>query len=137
MTPRQTKTRQEQYAAFVRKTNETLWAFRYAQLSATYLPQEWKDVSLTQVPDKTRITLRVDADVARFFRKLGKGYQETMNDVLRSFMLARLTEAFGEAEDPYMMLEPDKGQARELETEVMLRRQLEELVQRRMGWSGL
>ncbi len=38
---------------------------------------------------KKQITLRVDPDVLAFFRKLGRGYQTTMNAVLRKYMEAR------------------------------------------------
>ncbi|MEJ6397247.1 BrnA antitoxin family protein [Yoonia sp. 208BN28-4] len=137
MPPKQTATYKAQYAELAQKTNETLLTFRYAQMRSTYLPEEWKDIALTPVPAKTRVTLRLDADVARFFRKLGKGYQETLNDVLRSFMLARLTEAFGEVEEPFMMLEADEGQALDIEAEKKLRRHLEEMVKRRLGWIGM
>jgi uncharacterized protein (DUF4415 family) len=40
--------------------------------------------------NKTPITLRVDADVARFFRAQGKGYQRLMNTVLRAYMEASI-----------------------------------------------
>ena len=42
------------------------------------------------VPAKTRLTLRVDADVVAFFRAMGRGHLTRMNAVLRTFMLARL-----------------------------------------------
>jgi uncharacterized protein (DUF4415 family) len=38
---------------------------------------------------KTQITLRVDPDVLTFFRKQGRGYQTTINAVLRKYMEAR------------------------------------------------
>lgn len=38
---------------------------------------------------KKQITLRVDPDVLTFFRKLGRGYQTTINAVLRKYMEAR------------------------------------------------
>jgi uncharacterized protein (DUF4415 family) len=38
---------------------------------------------------KKQITLRVDPDVLTFFRKHGRGYQTTMNAVLRKYMEAR------------------------------------------------
>ena len=67
---------------------ETLAGLRFGR----YLPEAWNEVLETPVPGRTRITLRVDQDVAKFFRALGPGYQRTMNRVLRVFMLARLTE---------------------------------------------
>jgi uncharacterized protein (DUF4415 family) len=38
---------------------------------------------------KKQITLRIDPDVLTFFRKHGRGYQTTMNAVLRKYMEAR------------------------------------------------
>ncbi len=50
-------------------------------------------------PGKERMTLRIDKDVARFFRATGQGFQVKMNDVLRAFMLAaRLRVLEGDVE---------------------------------------
>ncbi len=38
---------------------------------------------------KRQITLRIDPDVLKFFRRQGKGYQTVMNNVLRRYMEAR------------------------------------------------
>jgi uncharacterized protein (DUF4415 family) len=38
---------------------------------------------------KKQITLRLDPDVLKFFRKHGRGYQSTINAVLRKYMEAR------------------------------------------------
>ena len=38
---------------------------------------------------KLAVSLRLDADVLRFFRGFGAGYQTRINEVLRSFMDAR------------------------------------------------
>ena len=44
---------------------------------------------------KKQITLRIDPDVLTFFRKHGRGYQSTMNAVLRKYMEARKERAAG------------------------------------------
>jgi uncharacterized protein (DUF4415 family) len=44
---------------------------------------------------KKQITLRIDPDVLTFFRKHGRGYQSTMNAVLRKYMEARKERAKG------------------------------------------
>src|ERR1700719_178702 len=44
---------------------------------------------------KKQITLRIDPDVLTFFRKHGRGYQSTMNAVLRKYMEARKERATG------------------------------------------
>jgi uncharacterized protein (DUF4415 family) len=38
---------------------------------------------------KEQITLRLDPDVLKFFRKQGRGYQTTINAVLRKYMEAQ------------------------------------------------
>jgi uncharacterized protein (DUF4415 family) len=38
---------------------------------------------------KKQITLRIDPDVLTFFRKHGRGYQSTINAVLRKYMETR------------------------------------------------
>jgi uncharacterized protein (DUF4415 family) len=38
---------------------------------------------------KKQITLRIDPDVLQFFRQHGRGYQTTMNAVLRNYMEGR------------------------------------------------
>jgi uncharacterized protein (DUF4415 family) len=42
---------------------------------------------------KEQITLRLDPDVLKFFRKRGRGYQTTINAVLRKYMEAQSRRA--------------------------------------------
>ena len=42
---------------------------------------------------KKQITLRLDPDVLRFFRKQGKGYQSNINAILRKYMKAQKRQA--------------------------------------------
>jgi uncharacterized protein (DUF4415 family) len=42
---------------------------------------------------KKQVTLRLDPDVLSFFRKQGKGYQTTINAVLRSYVAERKRRA--------------------------------------------
>lgn len=42
---------------------------------------------------KKQITLRLDPDVLKFFRKHGRGYQTTINAVLRKYMEAQQRRA--------------------------------------------
>ena len=44
---------------------------------------------------KQQITLRLDPDVLKFFRKHGRGYQTTINAVLRRYMEARKERVSG------------------------------------------
>jgi len=51
-------------------------------------PEFFKNAILWPGP-KEQITLRIDPDVLKFFRKSGRGYQSTMNAVLRKYMEAQ------------------------------------------------
>ncbi len=42
--------------------------------------------------EKVKITLRVDASVARFYRAMGKGYQERMNRILATYAQMKIGE---------------------------------------------
>ena len=60
-------------------------------LSKRYLiPDEWKRLE-DKLPcaKRVKMTIRVDAETARFYRSMGTGYGARMNEVLRAWMLAR------------------------------------------------
>lgn len=46
---------------------------------------------------KLAVSLRLDADVLRFFRGFGSGYQTRINEVLKAFMHARSSSENGSA----------------------------------------
>ena len=51
------------------------------------IPDDWyMDAVLMRWPPKEQISIRIDEDVLKFFRKQGKGYQTKINAVLRAFM---------------------------------------------------
>jgi uncharacterized protein (DUF4415 family) len=48
----------------------------------------WEDATIV-IPDaKTKLTIRIDTDLYRWFTAQGPGYQTRMNAVLRSYMEA-------------------------------------------------
>lgn len=57
------------------------------------LPADWNalDYHHPLEPEKTRVTLRLDADMLRWFRKLGPGYQARINLILRIYWTALLS----------------------------------------------
>ncbi|RED11962.1 BrnA antitoxin family protein [Pontivivens insulae] len=91
--PERKQTREELRA----ETELVLWLseqtmeLKRAEMLREWVPADWADVerNVECRPARTRITLRVDADVARFFRKMGPGYQARMNAVLRTYYLSR------------------------------------------------
>jgi uncharacterized protein (DUF4415 family) len=56
---------------------------------------DWTQAELINPGRKTAVHLRVDADVLRFFKQQGKGYQTRINAVLRTWMLSRQHENTG------------------------------------------
>jgi uncharacterized protein (DUF4415 family) len=63
------------------------------------IPEDWHEIARrAPVPLKEKLTLRLDADVAAFFRTFGPGHLTRMNAVLRAFMLARQAEVVQGAE---------------------------------------
>ncbi|MBW4709418.1 BrnA antitoxin family protein [Roseobacter sp. YSTF-M11] len=57
------------------------------------LPRDWTGLEWDAPVGrpKTRITLRLDSDMVRWFRKLGPGYQARINRVLRIYWMALLS----------------------------------------------
>lgn len=56
-------------------------------------PGFWDNARLVLPEAKQQITLRLDADVIRFFKRTGKGYQSRMGAVLRSYVEAKRKRA--------------------------------------------
>lgn len=83
---RQREQRSEMIAAMERFE----WDMHDAVAREGRLPPEWREVWEGRSAVKERVTLRLDRDVVRFFRRMGDGYGPRMNAILRSFMLARL-----------------------------------------------
>lgn len=59
--------------------------------AAREAPAAWSliDGEAPPRPPKTKVTLRLDKDVADWFRAQGRGHQTRMNDVLRAFMVMK------------------------------------------------
>ncbi len=51
-------------------------------------PEDWDDLMVSVTPPKEPLYMRVDADVLAWYRDQGRGYQATINAVLRSYMQA-------------------------------------------------
>lgn len=56
------------------------------------LPDDWSGLDWWDPVDrhKTRVTLRLDTDMLRWFRKLGPGYQKRLNSILRIYWASML-----------------------------------------------
>ncbi len=87
------------------------------------LPRDWTGMEW-EAPvtrHKTRVTLRLDADMIRWFRKLGPGYGPRINRVLRIYWTALLAgQIKGFPEDD--TLPRLVGEARRMQAEIAERR---------------
>ena len=55
------------------------------------IPEEWHEIAqATPRSAGVKVNLRLEADVVKFFKSMGEGYGPRINDVLRSYMHARL-----------------------------------------------
>ncbi len=57
------------------------------------LPEDWHGLETSQPlrQVKERVTIRLDADMVRWFRRLGPGYGQRINRVLRLYWMALLS----------------------------------------------
>jgi uncharacterized protein (DUF4415 family) len=79
-----------------KKRSRTDWkridALRDEKIDYSDIPRQGADFFSTAIVwpgPKKQITLRLDPDVLAFFRRNGKGYQTTINAVLRKYVEAR------------------------------------------------
>ncbi|MFN5999205.1 MAG: BrnA antitoxin family protein [Paracoccaceae bacterium] len=63
------------------------------------IPEEWHEIAQkTPRADKVKVNLRLEADVVKFFKSMGPDYGPRINDVLKSYMHARLAGVIRGAE---------------------------------------
>ncbi len=67
------------------------WDLRHAVWDGRIVPEDWHGL-LAEEPagDKTRVTIRLDSDLVKFFRAYGSGWQSLLNSAVRAFVKARL-----------------------------------------------
>lgn len=72
------------------------------------VPRDWDKATRNApcTPQKRKMTIRLDAEVLDWFRGLGKGYQNRINQVLRAYMHAVISKHIEEKRDRDWMDEP-------------------------------
>lgn len=85
-----TKTQNEHFYYMADAMRRLEWDLHSTVFHHQRIPRDWHQIATQRESEKTRITLRVDRDVVKWFRSMGPGYQPRMNDVLRAFMHAKL-----------------------------------------------
>lgn len=72
------------------------------------IPSDWRDMLNRRGSGrKKKVTLWVEEDVVRFFKKQGNGYTTRMNDVLVAFMLSKLSGLINARDTTEEFLESD------------------------------
>jgi uncharacterized protein (DUF4415 family) len=87
---KRTKREERSYADLMRELHELESWNQDRKLKARMIPPDWRKLDRTAPcrPRKTRITAAFDAEVVKWYRGLGHGYQTRMNAVLRAYMHA-------------------------------------------------
>ena len=68
-------------------TDEERRAARARDPDAIELPEDWPERVIRGLPEpREEVALGLDADVLRWFRSLGAGYQDRINAALRAYM---------------------------------------------------
>ncbi|WP_224826596.1 BrnA antitoxin family protein [Cognatishimia sp. MH4019] len=71
------------------------------------LPDAWHEVATQPCHEKSKVTIRLDSDVVKFFRAMGPGYQTKMNRLLRAWMDGRLAKVIKGPDATDIVLRPD------------------------------
>lgn len=67
------------------------WDLRSTVMARMRIPDEWHQIAQEKgTAAKTRVTLRLDADVVAFFRSMGPDWQVRVNRLMAAWMHARL-----------------------------------------------
>ncbi|SOH92866.1 BrnA antitoxin of type II toxin-antitoxin system [Monaibacterium marinum] len=69
------------------------------------IPTEWRDIEgmFPCKPRGTKVTLRLDDDMVKFYRAMGTGWHARVNGILRAWMLARLAKVIeGDGDEDWL-----------------------------------
>lgn len=84
------------------------WDLHHTIEVTNRIPEEWHQIAQRRHPQPTeRVTVRLDRDVLKFFRSMGAGYGPRLNEVLRSYMHARLAGVIQGADTAEMFRKRD------------------------------
>ena len=90
------------YVALMIELDRQRRDFNAMKLCWDQMPKEWAriEAEVPVRPRKTKLTAAFDADMVRWFRSMGHGYQARMNRILRTYMLATVAKGDPPAEGP-------------------------------------
>ncbi|SFE33428.1 BrnA antitoxin family protein [Roseivivax sediminis] len=79
-------------------------------LAGRRVPREWHTISRDRDHrdgKSVKVTIRLDADVVKFFKGIGPGYQPRINKVLRAFMHLKLAHILDGPDCTDVVMRPD------------------------------
>ena len=96
---RQTPKQRAQYTYLMDVMQRLEWDLHNAIEATDRIPAEWHEIAARRpVLPKVKVNLLLEADVVKFFKSMGAGYGPRINDVLKSYMYARLAGVIKGAE---------------------------------------
>ncbi len=105
LTPKQTA----HYTYMMDVMRRLEWDLHHRIEETGRIPPEWHEIAQARpTAARTRVTLALEADVVKFFRSMGPGYGPRINDVLKSWMHARLAGVIRGAETINLFRERDE-----------------------------
>lgn len=84
------------------------WDKHHAIMIEGRVPLAWEEVWESRCQQRTRVTIRLDNDVLKFFRAMNGQYGQKINDVLRIFVHAQLAGFFEAHEAPEALVPPTR-----------------------------
>ncbi len=91
--PRPAKVKSEHFNYFIDVMRQLQWDLQQEVIRHGQVPLSWHEIARDRGrKPQIKVTLRLEEDVLKFFRALGKGYQARMNDVLRAWMHGRIAD---------------------------------------------
>ena len=95
MTPKQTA----HYTYMMDVMRRLEWDLHHRIEDTARIPPEWHEIAQARpTAPKVKVNLLLEADVVKFFRSMGPGYGPRINDVLKTWMHARLAGVIKGAE---------------------------------------
>jgi uncharacterized protein (DUF4415 family) len=98
---RRSKPEERSFARMLSELEEQEADFERFKRTRSLVPEGWYSVERRAEikPKKTKLTLALDADMVKWFRALGRGYQPRMNAILRAYMHAVISKEIEQAGD--------------------------------------
>ena len=96
---KQTPRQRAQFGYMVDVMQRLEWDLHNTIEMTSRIPDEWHEIAARRpIARAMKVNLRLEEDVVKFFKSMGEGYGPRINDVLKSYMHARLAGVIRGAE---------------------------------------